>query len=283
MSNSCRRSREPAQLLACLNCRRSKVKCRGMGITGCKRCTDGALSCVMPTQDERKRPSSKHHIRRLEDRIQQLEEELRSQREQSPRTRTASTDNTNTPPSGRLCTPEGPTAGALISELCSPRHQVVYDENGGSCYYGPTAGLNLAIASSTAPPSTTQSATTVQIPSDLQSEVYQQLLTSFWRDHNSVMPIVHQEAFELDMTKGMGLYYSSALHYAMCACAALMTGPHVQPRIVRSELFQRASEFLQEESSCPRMTTVQTLHILAVCEFMQMNTARGWLLSGRRG
>ncbi|KAL2832642.1 fungal-specific transcription factor domain-containing protein [Aspergillus pseudoustus] len=280
MSHSSHRSRVPTQPLACLNCRRSKVKCRGKDITGCKRCIDGDMSCVMPTQDERKRPSSKHHIRRLEDRIQQLEGELRTQKEQSSGTRTASTDTINTPSSELFCTPETPAAGAFISELCSRRHRVIHDGNGGRCYYGPTAGLNLGIASSMTPLPATQAPKVMQVRSELQSEVYKQLLTSFWRDHNTVMPIVHQDAFLFGMIKGIGLYYSSALHYAMCACAALMTGSHAQPQIVRTELFQIASKCLQEESSYPQITTVQTLHILAVCEFMQGNMARGWLLSG---
>ena len=139
-------------LLACLNCRQKKVKCQP-GEDGCSRCLRLGLHCIEPETDERKRPSSKMHIRELHERIAFLEEELRKERGQkttlTDSARVRSTfhhvkEDASSPGTPRtLESMRSAPSDNLIARVLRGQWQLNKDEGGQVHYYGPTSSLHL--------------------------------------------------------------------------------------------------------------------------------------------
>ena len=245
-------------LLACLNCRQKKVKCQP-GEDGCSRCLRLGLHCVEPETDERKRPSSKTHIRELHDRIAFLEEELRKERGQ----KTALTDparvrsnlhhikeDGSTPDTPRTLEPgRSAPSDNLIARVLGGQWQLNKDEGGQVHYYGPTSSLHLtenvsnsimqwgntSLGRSSLPelnhaslcasiPLTrsnlTESLGSHQHVQDVAPDLQIYLLDLYWKFQNTVLQMIHKESFLHDMQTGQNRYFSTLLLYCVFACAA---------------------------------------------------------------
>ena len=250
------------------------------------------------------RPSSKNHIYHLEQRINQLEEELKTQRAESQTRRSVSRtgsrsqiDDDDSLDAGDNFSPQtpktnekGPPVSTLLAQLFLPRYRLVDDDSGGTHYFGATASLYLLCSLRPLQPASLTHVNS-EVLEQPRAGFHEELIGTFWRDQNSVLPIVHREAFMSAMVNGSGLYYSKALFYAMCTYAAFVTdsatlarlsgSSNTTPETICSNLMRKTSELLHKETSRPQITTVQTLHVLALCELMQGNTTRGWLLFGR--
>lgn len=301
-----RSSERGDSLLACLNCRQKKVKCQP-GSAGCTRCLKLGLQCVEPEADERKRPSSKTHIRQLCDRIAHLEAELRKAKTSK------ATSSDASPPSGysgetseAAVEEASPTSGhadsqprktarsdSLIAQLCGgAQWQLNHDEGGQIHFYGPTSSLHLT---------ETRSSSLLQLNGanngndhlvpDVAPDLQVYLLNLYWNYQHGVLAIVHKEAFLHDMATGQTRYFSKLLLYCIFACAARISDREEiralalpvdedvddeHPYFVR-----RATELLSKELKRPQITTIQSLQLLSVIDCARSDDTKGWLFTGK--
>jgi hypothetical protein len=262
------------------------------------------------------RPSSKIHVKELYDRISFLEEELRRARSEqkgalpeiglskvhsgvSPETShhsdlSSETAVENAGSGNALQTlevsPEARPDG-LIARLCGSRWQLNSDEEGHLHFYGPTSSLHLTEnISSSILQGGDHAASIDNRVSDVAPELQAYLLNLYWKYHNSILQIVHKEAFLNDMATGQTKYYSTLLLYCIFACAARLSDrkdiralsvsqdddiEEEQPYFVR-----RATELLEQERKRPHITTVQSLQILSVLDCARSNDTKGWMFTG---
>ena len=302
-----RRSSERGDpLLACLNCRQKKVKCQP-GSDGCTRCLKLGLQCVEPETDERKRPSSKTHIRELCQRISFLEEELRKAKaghtgssETSPPTGDsgdspetavdAASPNQFHPDSQPR---KSTRSDSLIAQLCGGADwQLNRDEGGQIHFYGPTSSLHLTESRTSSllqwGGNNTASDHRVQ---DVAEDLQQYLLDVYWNYQHDVLPIFHKEAFLNDMATGQTKYFSKLLLYCIFACAARISErPDIRALAIPTDedlddeqpyFVKKATELLEKELKRPQITTIQSLQLLSVIDCARSNNTKGWLFSGK--
>ncbi|KAK2836854.1 hypothetical protein FQN49_006657 [Arthroderma sp. PD_2] len=281
--------------LACLNCRSKKIKCM-LEEGGCKKCKKLGIPCPGPEVDERKRPSSKRHIRDLHQRIHDLELALK----QSEALRKAQSQNFYTLRGIAQCSPpESPVSllrqkvpDNIITRLCDGRYQLNYDSEGRLRYFGPTSSLHLTDAVTTSIVRTWgQQSTGPKIDvCEIDPETQDYLLNLYWKFQHTELQILHKEAFLRDMATGQTKFYSRALLYCIMACAArishrpeiraMVLSPNLTPTDDLPPLFAAASKLVDEELKDPQITTVQSLLLLSVvyCAFSQ--DTKGWVLTG---
>lgn len=256
------------------------------------------------------RPSSKTHIRHLCERIQQLEEEVRmlrggpptaphSQSSSSPRTIASDLLPDPTPSdvadNDDQITSEATKASkadSIIARLCGAQWQLNTDERGQFHFFGPTSSLHLTEGVSSTildgRPNTTRFERQVQ--DDVSLELQSYLLDVYWHYQNTVMEVVHREAFLHDMETGQTRYFSKLLLYCIFACAARISDrPHVRalaatpdddPDKEQPYFVKRATELLEIELRRPKITTVQSLQLLSVLACAKANDTKGWLYTG---
>lgn len=125
-----------------------------------------------------------------------------------------------------------------------------------------------------------------EIPQHLQNY----LLDHYWRYQNTILQIVHKEAFLEDFKAGRRRYYSKALLYAIFACAA-RTSCHMQVRrlafsadepLLGTEPYflRKATSLIDEELNDAGITTVQCLQLLSLVHCCRSDHTKGWLESG---
>ena len=305
-----RNSERGDPLLACLNCRQKKVKCQP-GSEGCTRCLKLGLQCVEPETDERKRPSSKTHIRELCDRISFLEEELRKSRagqtgsaETSPLTAGDSEDSPETAVDAASpkhiqhpdSQPRKSTrSDSLIAQLCGgTQWQLNRDEGGQIHFYGPTSSLHLTESrtSSLLQWGGNNPASDHRVQ-DVAEDLQQYLLDLYWTYQHEVLAVFHKEAFLNDMATGQTRYFSKLLLYCIFACAARISErPDIRALAIPSDedlddeqpyFVKKATELLEQELKRPQITTIQSLQLLSVIDCARSNDTKGWLFTGRSG
>ncbi|KAF3479687.1 putative Fungal specific transcription factor [Arthroderma uncinatum] len=281
--------------LACLNCRSKKIKCL-LEEGGCKKCKKLGIPCPGPEVDERKRPSSKRHIRELHQRIHDLELALK----QSEALRKAQSQNFHTIRGIAQCSPpESPVSllrqkvpDNIIARLCDGRYQLNYDSEGQLRYFGPTSSLHLTdtVASSIVRTWGEFSTSPKVDVCEIDPETQDYLLNLYWKFQHTELQILHKEAFLRDMATGQTKFYSKALLYCIMACAArishrpeiraMVLSPGLSPTEELPPLFAAASKLVDEELKRPHVTTVQSLLLLSViyCAFSQ--DTKGWVLTG---
>ncbi|KAL2354244.1 fungal-specific transcription factor domain-containing protein [Cryomyces antarcticus] len=242
--------------LACLICRPKKIRCQRENDT-CRRCVKLKLQCVVPDGDERRRPSSKTHIRELEQRIRSLETALQEQKDLTAKLaaltqQDVSAFQTEQPASlpneekaqQQPSTPIDPALSekprSLIARLCARQSSLSADEAGQLRFFGPTSSLHTAESTS-----------------------------SFFVE-----------------------YYSKALLYAIFACAARISElPYVRELSFAKEpgssgkepyLLKKAMILVEEElEQGPGITTIQALQLLSVCHCARASDTKGWMDTGR--
>ncbi|KAM5495618.1 hypothetical protein McanMca71_006662 [Microsporum canis] len=281
--------------LACLNCRSKKIKCI-LEEGGCKKCKKLGIPCPGPEVDERKRPSSKRHIRELYQRIHDLEVALK----QSEALRKAQSQNFHTIRGiAQFSPPESPVSllrqnipNNIIARLCDGRYQLNYDSDGQLRYFGPTSSLHLTdtVATSIVRTWGEYSLSRKIDVCEVDAETQEYLLNLYWKFQHTELQILHKEAFLRDMATGQTKFYSKALLYCIMACAARISHkPEIRAMVLTPSLsetdelpplFAAASKLVDEELKRPQITTIQCLLLLSViyCAFSQ--DTKGWVLTG---
>ncbi|EFR00993.1 hypothetical protein MGYG_03994 [Nannizzia gypsea CBS 118893] len=282
--------------LACLNCRSKKIKCL-LEEGGCKKCKKLGIPCPGPEVDERKRPSSKRHIRELHQRIHDLEVALK----QSEALRKAQAQNFHTirgiaqfsPPESPVSLLRQKVPDNIIARLCDGRYQLNYDSNGQLRYFGPTSSLHLTDTVAT---SIVRSWGEYQVSPkievcEIDAETQDYLLNLYWKFQHTELQILHKDAFLHDMATGQTKFYSKALLYCIMSCAARISHrPEIRAMVLTPglsatdelpPLFAAASKLVDEELKNPQITTIQCLLLLSViyCAFSQ--DTKGWVLTDK--
>lgn len=109
----------------------------------------------------------------------------------------------------------------LVHMLLTTRGHLSFDQLSGRLrFFGPTSNCHIYAdtnqpISLREPPE--QVRRTERIIRSLSIETHDYLMNLFWEYYNSVLHIVHKEAFNEDMQTGMGKYYSGFLHISILA------------------------------------------------------------------
>ncbi|KAK4957844.1 hypothetical protein LTR66_013206 [Elasticomyces elasticus] len=297
--------------LACLNCRPKKIRCQRENDT-CRRCVKLKLQCVVPDGDERRRPSSKTHIRELEQRIRSLETALQEQKdmnaklaemihqdvsafqlEQAP----SLPDEEKVQQQPSMPMPIDPELSekprSLIARLCARQSSLSADEAGQLRFFGPTSSLHTAESTSSFFVEWGDFTTKKDmLNGDIPAELQECLLDQYWKYQHSVLQVIHREAFLHDMQNNRCRYYSKALLYAIFACAARISElPYVRELAFAKEpgssgkepyLLKKAMILVEEElEQGPGITTIQALQLLSVCHCARASDTKGWMDTGR--
>lgn len=123
---------------------------------------------------------------------------------------------------------------------------------------------------------------------DLSPETNRYLLDLFWTHHNSIVHLVHLDAFYEDQEEGRSDYYSTFLHLTMLATGfryADKNRPDIQEfntsRYRSSTLHQKAKAMAKLELDQSKgIPTIQGLLLLGSLEFMNGDDETGWLHTG---
>ncbi|KIW78191.1 hypothetical protein Z517_08024 [Fonsecaea pedrosoi CBS 271.37] len=282
--------------LACNHCRLKKVKCV-MDLGGCKKCNRLNIPCVWPSEDKRKCPTSKNHIRELYQRIAELESALEAAR---------STQNSIPPNRPQVSSPRSPLAYSapsapippqeednLISRLCGRQWKLNSDEEGQYKFFGPTSSLHLteSVSSSLLGPWCQRSVTADVSPDDpIDPETQAHLLENYWKYQHTVLQVFDREVFLDGMKSRQTKYVSKALLYCVYACAARISDrPSVRAMVIPSSddmddkepfLVAMAARLVDQELKRPQITTIQALLLLSVVHCSLSKDTKGWLLTG---
>jgi hypothetical protein len=124
--------------------------------------------------------------------------------------------DTHPPPRIKSSKKEG-----LVHMLLSTRGHLSFDQLSGRLrFFGPTANSHI-YADTTQPIAlrepTEQTRRAERIIRSLAIKTHDYLMNLFWEYYNSVLHIVHKEAFQEDMQAGHGKYYSGFLHISILA------------------------------------------------------------------
>lgn len=109
----------------------------------------------------------------------------------------------------------------LVHMLLSTRGHLSFDQLSGRLrFFGPTSNCHVYADSNQhislrEPPEQVRRAE--RIIRSLSIETHDYLMNLFWEYYNSVVHIVHKEAFNEDMQTGIGKYYSGFLHISILA------------------------------------------------------------------
>ena len=218
-----------APVLACLNCRPKKVKCQLVN-SSCRRCIKLGLECFVPKEDERRFPCSKRAIRELQDRVSQLESELKIAHQALEVQKGTGSGSRKGSTSGRLVDsppatiPDSPNSPlSLLAAICSGKSQLNRDSAGQLRFFGPTSSLHVTETVT----SSILNWDSVDRPSsqwqDLMSpELQHELLQLYWTYQHPTLQVLNKEAFLECMANGRSQYYSELLLCCIFACAARM-------------------------------------------------------------
>lgn len=114
------------------------------------------------------------------------------------------------------------------------------------------------------------------------------LMEMFWTCYNTVIHVVHKEAFERDRTSGGDTYYSGFLHICLLALGFRYADKtrHLVERLVSSSrvspLHHEAKKLVEHELNIPGgIPSIQALLLLGDLECGVGNNNTGWLYAGK--
>ncbi|KAL6230332.1 fungal-specific transcription factor domain-containing protein [Aspergillus navahoensis] len=182
---------------------------------------------------------------------------------------------------------------SMAHRLLSTRGHVSFDQlTGQQRYFGPTTNCHiyLAIASESEESrrqAREQCRRTQRVLSTLSQESQEYLMQMFWKHYNSVIRVVHQEAFEAGRDAGGGPFYSGFLHICILA-AGYRFADKQRPDMVRitlpgreSLLHREAKYMLDYEMERPGgLPSIAALLLLGDLEIGCGRDIAGWLYSG---
>jgi hypothetical protein len=109
----------------------------------------------------------------------------------------------------------------------------------------------------------------------------------FWTCHNTVIHVIHREAFECDLVSGGDTYYSGFLHVCLLAIGFRYADKsrHLGERLNSSSrvspLHYEAKRLVEYELNIPGgIPSIQALLLLGDLECGVGNNNTGWLYSG---
>lgn len=186
-----------------------------------------------------------------------------------------------------------PKKDGMVSRLLSTRGHLSFDQLSGRLrYFGPTT--NCHVHSDLRNPmdgaqemSSEQSRRAERIIRSLPLETYDYLMDLFWTFYNSVLHVLHQEAFNEDREAGRTQFYSGFLHVCVLAMGyrfADKSRPDIQkislPQM-ESTLHREAKYMLDHELERPGgIPSVVALLLLGDLECGVGRDNIGWLYGG---
>lgn len=180
----------------------------------------------------------------------------------------------------------------MVSRLLSTRGHLSFDQLSGRLrYFGPTT--NCHVHSALVDPmqgkleSSEQARRAEKIIRSLSMETYDYLMDLFWQHYNSVIHVLHHEAFNEDRENGRTQFYSGFLHVCVLAMGyrfADKTRPDMQSISLpekESTLHREVKHMLDQELERPGgIPSVVALLLLGDLECQVGRDNLGWLYAG---
>ncbi|KAL5401045.1 hypothetical protein PMIN03_011851 [Paraphaeosphaeria minitans] len=185
-----------------------------------------------------------------------------------------------------------PKKEGMVSRLLSTRGHLSFDQLSGRLrYFGPTTNCHvhseLGNTFDTEQQMSEQARRAEKIIRSLPMETYDYLMEMFWACYNTVIHVLHQEAFEQDREAGRTQFYSGFLHVCVLAIGfrhADKERPDIKkislPQM-ESTLHREAKYMLDHELERPGgIPTVVAMLLLGDLECGVGRDNLGWLYSG---
>ena len=184
-----------------------------------------------------------------------------------------------------------PQKDGMVSRLLSTRGHLSFDQLSGRLrYFGPTTNCHVHSGQATLEDSREtleQSRRTEKVIRFLSDETYDYLMDLFWTFYNSVLHVLHKDAFYEDKENGGTQFYSGFLHICVLAMGfrfADKSRPDIQKISINhyeSTLHREAKYMLDAELERPGgIPLVVALLLLGDLECMVGRDNTGWLYSG---
>ena len=182
----------------------------------------------------------------------------------------------------------------LIQRLLSDSGHLSYDSTSGRTrYFGPTTNFHvyssdLGLRSGLSAAARDQDMQADRIVRNLPVQVHDYLMDLFWTYYNSVLHVVHKEAFYKDKENCRTQYYSGFLHLCLLAMGYRFAD-HDRPGIESISLGKRESLLYRgvkwlcnfEVEEPKGLTTVQAMLILGDLECGAGKDNIGWVYGGQ--
>ncbi|KAL4738819.1 fungal-specific transcription factor domain-containing protein [Aspergillus similis] len=182
---------------------------------------------------------------------------------------------------------------SMAHRLLSARGHVSFDQLAGQQrYFGPTTNCHIYLDIASESEESRRQAReqwrrTQRVLSAVTQESQEYLMHLFWKHYNSVIRVVHQEAFEAGRDAGGGPFYSGFLHICILA-AGYRFADKKRPDMLRitlpgreSLLHREAKYMLDYEMERPGgLPSIAALLILGDLEVGCGRDNAGWLYSG---
>jgi len=185
------------------------------------------------------------------------------------------------------------TRSTMVHRLLSTKGHLSFDQLSGRLrYYGPTT--NCHIHSELAAENeehnrqaVEQRRRTQRVLSTLPQDTQEYLMQMFWQYYNSVIHVIHRDAFEEGLSAGQGQFYSPFLHICILGIG-YRHADKSRPDIMKislpgkeSTLHREAKYMLDYELERPGgITSIQALLLLGDLECGVGRDNLGWLISG---
>ncbi|KAF2492446.1 hypothetical protein BU16DRAFT_466772, partial [Lophium mytilinum] len=195
-------------------------------------------------------------------------------------------------PSPTVLAPGPPRKDGMVNRLLSTRGHLSFDQLSGRLrYFGPTTNCHvhseLGNSHGSNSESSEQSRRAEKIVRSLSLDTYDYLMEVFWQHYNSVIHVLHKEAFNEDRETGRAQFYSGFLHVCVLAMGyrfADKTRPDIQRLSLpqkESTLHREAKYMLDHELERPGgIPSVVALLLLGDLEFAVGRDNLGWLYAG---
>ncbi|KAF2815741.1 uncharacterized protein BDZ99DRAFT_565677 [Mytilinidion resinicola] len=201
-------------------------------------------------------------------------------------------DEVDAPSPSSVLAPGPPRKDGMVNRLLSTRGHLSFDQLSGRLrYFGPTTNCHvhseLGNSHGSNSESSEQSRRAEKIVRSLSLDTYDYLMDIFWHHYNSVIHVLHQEAFNEDRETGRAQFYSGFLHVCVLAMGyrfADKTRPDIQRLSLpqkESTLHREAKYMLDHELERPGgIPSVVALLLLGDLECQVGRDNLGWLYAG---
>ncbi|KEF56742.1 uncharacterized protein A1O9_06932 [Exophiala aquamarina CBS 119918] len=181
---------------------------------------------------------------------------------------------------------------SILNNILSTHGHWSYDENSGRLrYFGPTTNFHIYSGAKHVPyilDSRGQERHGLSILEDISPATKEYLMDLYWTYYNSVLFVVHSEAFLADQREGRHVHYSALLHICILAMGirfADSTRPDINGLLLgvgrESRLQLEAKRLLEYELQIPGgLPSVQALLILGDLECAVGRDNTGWMYVG---
>jgi hypothetical protein len=185
-----------------------------------------------------------------------------------------------------------PKNNGMVKRLLSTRGHLSFDELSGRLrYFGPTTNCHVHSDSINSVDSAREQSIQAQRADDiiraLSVETYQYLMELFWQHYNTVLHVLHEEAFNEDRDAGRTQFYSGFLHICVLAMGfrfADKERPDMQKILfaqLESTLHREAKYMLDDELE--RSGGIPLIAALLILSDLETGVGRdtlGWLYGG---